>query len=136
MRHRHLRVVCAGAAITIATLAMGCTTGAYGEVAVEYPAVHAEVVPSNIHYYPRTYYGGRTVYLVDGRWYYPHRNTWVVYRREPVELQRYRVRYYDRYGDGYRPAYRRGRYYRAPELGSRPLPPRGPYHPYPPAYPR
>ena len=137
MRDRHHRTICGGAAVAIATLAMGCTTGAYGEVAVEYPVMRAEVVPRDVYYYPRTYYEGRNVYLVDGRWYYPYRNHWVVYQREPVELQRYRVRYYDRYGYGYRPAYRyrpaygHGRYYRAPGPGSPPPPPRGRYYPYP-----
>jgi hypothetical protein len=139
VRYRQHRTISGGAAIAIATFAIGCTTGVYGEVAVEYPVVRAEVVPTDIYYYPRAYYEGRNVYLVDDRWYYPYRNHWVVYQREPVELHRYRVRYYDRYGHGYRPAYRyrpgygHGRYYRAP------LPPRGPYHPYPPyphPYPR
>jgi hypothetical protein len=53
--------------------------------------VRAQVVPSNIWAYPHVYYGGTYAYLVDGVWYYPTPNGWMVFRREPVELSRERT---------------------------------------------
>ena len=68
---------------------LGCyaTAGAYTDV--DY--VDAEYVPPRIDVYPSYEYSGRTVYLVDGRWYYRRGPRWVYYRREPVELHRRRV---------------------------------------------
>ena len=50
-------------------------------------------VPVDIYAYPRVWYGGTYVYLVDGRWYAPRGRGWVIYRREPQELSRYRTNY-------------------------------------------
>jgi hypothetical protein len=79
-------------ALTIWSLACtsaGCyaTAGAYTEA--DY--VEVDTVPTHVEVYPRYYYGGRTVYLVDGRWYYRRGPRWVYYRNEPVELHRHRV---------------------------------------------
>jgi len=76
-------------------LATGCTaTFVPKPVAVETYTepvlVRAELVPTDIYGYPRTYYGGTYVYLVDGRWYRPTDRGWMVYRREPTELGRER----------------------------------------------
>lgn len=67
----------------------GCyaSAGAYAEPAY----VEVDTVPTHVEVYPRYYYGGRTVYLVDGRWYYRRGPRWVYYREEPVELHRHRV---------------------------------------------
>jgi hypothetical protein len=90
----------------IAALATVCALGAAGceatftptEPIVAYssgPAVvTATVVPDDIWAYPRVYFGGTYVYLVNGYWYQPTRRGWVVYRREPVELARERTRLY------------------------------------------
>lgn len=54
--------------------------------------IRASVVPRDIWQYPRVFYGGTYVYLVDGTWYYPTSSGWMVFRREPVELSRERTR--------------------------------------------
>lgn len=84
----------------------GCyaSAGAYAEP--EY--VEVETVPTHVEVYPRYYYGGRTVYLVDGRWYYRRGPRWVYYRDEPAELHRHRV-YVERVPRA--PAHRRERHY-------------------------
>jgi hypothetical protein len=95
------RVAPAVGALVIALSAWGCTvttTARTRPVVVEDDVVvQAEVVPVDVYSRPRYYYGNRYVYLVDDRWYYPSSRGWVVYRREPVELRRHRVRYYDNY---------------------------------------
>ncbi|HET9931673.1 MAG TPA: hypothetical protein VFQ35_13325 [Polyangiaceae bacterium] len=52
--------------------------------------VVAEAPPAYVETYPSYYYEGRTVYLVDGRWYTRDSGHWVYYRHEPPELYRYR----------------------------------------------
>ncbi len=54
----------------------------------------AQVVPAEIWAYPRVYFGGQWVYLVDGLWYTPTSRGWMIYRQEPAELSRERVRIY------------------------------------------
>jgi hypothetical protein len=83
----------------------GCaaTVGAEGGVVYGYPTVHAEAEPVNLTVYPRVHYHGTYAYLIDGVWYYPTVQGWVVFRQEPVELYRYRTRYLPpRYRDPYR----------------------------------
>jgi hypothetical protein len=79
-------------ALTIWSLAcapVGCYATAGGYTEADY--VEVETVPPHVEIYPHYYYGGRTVYLVDGRWYYRRGPRWVYYRDEPVELHRHRV---------------------------------------------
>ena len=90
----------------IAALAAACALGATGCEATFTPAepVYAyadgaivapvAAVPADIGAYPRIYYGGTYVYLVNGSWYEPTRSGWVVFRREPVVLARERARIY------------------------------------------
>src|SRR5262249_35682097 len=63
-------------------------------VAVTYEptVVDAATVPVDIYAYPRVYFGGSYVYLVNGRWYFPSARGWMAYRQEPRELSRRRVR--------------------------------------------
>jgi hypothetical protein len=44
-------------------------------------------VPTDITFYPHVYYGGDDAYLVEGRWYRPCADGWVVFTREPLELE-------------------------------------------------
>lgn len=44
-------------------------------------------VPSDVVFYAHVLYGGDDAYLVDGRWYRPAANGWVVFTQEPLELQ-------------------------------------------------
>jgi hypothetical protein len=86
----------ARAVLTAAVLmgATGCTATFTPEpvvVAYDAPVAAAEVVPYDIYAYPRVYYGGTYVYLVNGRWYFPSARGWMVYRQEPHELRRYRA---------------------------------------------
>ncbi len=69
--------------------ASGCyaTAGAYTEA--DY--VEADYVPPRVEVYPSYVYAGRTVYLVDGHWYYRRGPHWVYYRSEPRELERRRI---------------------------------------------
>ena len=73
----------------ILIVAPGCyaTAGAYTDA--DY--VEADYVPARVDVYPSYVYAGRTVYLVDGHWYYRRGPRWVYYRSEPAELQRRRV---------------------------------------------
>jgi hypothetical protein len=91
---------------TFAVLAAACAFGSLGCEATFTPAepifsvsgggmvVRATAVPPDVWSYPRVYYDGGYVYLVNGLWYEPTPQGWVVYRREPVELARQRVRLY------------------------------------------
>lgn len=66
------------------------------EVDLGVPVTEVDVVPVAIETYPHVYYRGSYAYLVDGRWYYRDygaRRGWVVLRREPTELARYRSTY-------------------------------------------
>lgn len=53
--------------------------------------VPAQVVPYDIYAYPHVYFGDTWVYLVDGTWYFPTDEGWMMYREEPRELGRYRT---------------------------------------------
>jgi hypothetical protein len=52
------------------------------------------VVPPGIYARPRVFYHGAFAYLEGGFWYQPTPRGWVVFRREPAELARERVRIY------------------------------------------
>lgn len=83
------RLIPALGLLSLALTSFGCyaTAGAYTEA--DY--VEADYAPARVEVYPRYVYAGRTVYLVDGRWYYRRGPRWVYYREEPVELHRRRV---------------------------------------------
>jgi hypothetical protein len=55
------------------------------------PAVVATAVPADIETYPHVVYRGSVAYYVNDRWYYRTPGGFVVFRREPVELVRYRT---------------------------------------------
>jgi hypothetical protein len=44
-------------------------------------------VPMDIAFYPHVYYGGEDAYLVDGRWFRPDADGWVVFTDVPLELE-------------------------------------------------
>ncbi len=69
--------------------ASGCYATASAYTEADY--VEADYVPPRVEVYPSYVYGGRTVYLVNGHWYYRRGPHWVYYRSEPRELQRRRV---------------------------------------------
>jgi hypothetical protein len=77
------------------------TTGAV--VVVDEPVVEVATVPVMIESYPRHYYRGSYVYLVDGQWYYRAHGRWVVYRTEPRALVKVRAGYQAKLGVHYRP---------------------------------
>ena len=72
-------------------------------VVVDEPVVEVATVPVLIESYPRHYYRGTYVYLVDGRWYYRASGRWVAYRSEPQALASGRVSYETKLGRHYRP---------------------------------
>ncbi len=49
--------------------------------------------PYDIYAYPHVWYEDRWVYLVNGAWYAPSSQGWVILRDEPRELGRYRSYY-------------------------------------------
>ncbi|HEX6275325.1 MAG TPA: hypothetical protein VFZ53_19930 [Polyangiaceae bacterium] len=79
---------CSGLILAGALSAAGC----YARARVEPAYVETTYVPAHVDLYPSYYYEGRTVYLIDGRWYYRQpTGTWVYYRREPPVLYRQRL---------------------------------------------
>jgi hypothetical protein len=66
-------------------------SGCFAEAHAGYPVAVAEVEvvgtpPLVIESYPSYYYEGRTVFMVDGGWYYNDGGHWNRYRREPEVL--------------------------------------------------
>jgi hypothetical protein len=49
--------------------------------------------PDDVYAYPHVWYEDRWVYLVNGAWYAPTSQGWVILRDEPRELGRYRSYY-------------------------------------------
>ncbi len=72
----------AGSALVLA--ACGCgQSEAPRHVRIE-PATN---LPSDVEFYGHVLYGGEAAYLVDGKWYRPGADGWVVFTEEPVELE-------------------------------------------------
>jgi hypothetical protein len=72
----------------------GCHADVRPRTAVAVPAepeVELVATPLEVETYPFVMYRGTRAYYVEGNWYYRGPRGWVVYRREPVELARYRV---------------------------------------------
>jgi hypothetical protein len=77
-----------GLVVATALSAAGC----YAHAAVEPAYVETTYVPAHVERYPSYYYEGRTVYLIDNRWYYRQpAGRWVYYRSEPPVLYRQRL---------------------------------------------
>jgi hypothetical protein len=94
-------------------------TGCYARARVEPAYVETTYVPARVDVYPNYYYEGRTVYLIDNRWYYRRPNgVWVYYRNEPPVLYRQRISVRRappaQASPGMRPAYRETEPRRAP----------------------
>src|SRR5438093_862908 len=81
-------LVVAAAAVTALPLA-GCYASTYPEPAVVYVSLTA--APADLSAYPRTYYDGRVVYLVNDRWIYRDGGRWAYYQRDPAPLYRQRA---------------------------------------------
>ena len=60
-------------------------------VVADEPVVVASAVPAEIESYPYVYYKGSVAYYVGSRWYWRTPSGYVTFRREPVELVRYRT---------------------------------------------
>ena len=50
-------------------------------------AERATDLPRDVVFYPHVLYGGDAAYLVDGKWYRPGVDGWVVFTEEPLELE-------------------------------------------------
>jgi len=74
----------------------GCAASFESGWSTDAATVTVHSVPPSIHSYPRVWYHGTYVYLVDSDWYAPRGSTWVRYRHEPVDLVRYRRHYHSR----------------------------------------
>lgn len=74
-----------------ATALMVLASACYAEADAEPAYVDATAAPVDVEVAPQYYYGGRTVYYVNDRWYARDRGRWVYYRTEPAPLARHRV---------------------------------------------
>jgi len=84
-----IRVLSCSGLVLVGALSVG---GCYARAQVEPAYVETTYVPAHVEVYPSYYYEGRTVYLIDGRWYYRHpTGSWVYYRTEPPVLYRQRI---------------------------------------------
>lgn len=73
-----------GAAVLVGVGVVACGEGEPPRL------VRAEAVigvPMDIAFYPHVYYGGEDAYLVDGRWFRPDADGWVVFTDVPLELE-------------------------------------------------
>jgi hypothetical protein len=68
------------------TLVCGACGGAYVDAYGD-EAAYVDAPPVAIESYPRYYYRGGYVYMVNGRVYRPYGNRWVVYRTPPAEVR-------------------------------------------------
>jgi len=88
-----------GSAVAVAMLAVagalliGCAADVHERnvVVADEPVVVASSVPAEIETYPQVYYKGSVAYYVGNRWYWRTHAGFVTFRREPVELVRYRT---------------------------------------------
>ena len=83
--------------ITLAILSFVMATGCAASVRLRPSVLGYSVAPVNdvpvaIEGYPRYLYHDRYAYLVDGQWYYPTPDGWVVFLEEPAPLAQYRSR--------------------------------------------
>ncbi len=76
--------VCSAAIIAAGAALAGCAARA---TPVGYAELH---YGSTYRFYPHTYYDGRDVYYIDGRWMYQDGTVWRYYESEPATLYRYR----------------------------------------------
>ncbi|MCL2447550.1 MAG: hypothetical protein FWD17_01245 [Polyangiaceae bacterium] len=51
------------------------------------PAAETANPPSDVLFYAHVIYGGDSAYLVDGKWYKQGAAGWMVFTREPLELE-------------------------------------------------
>lgn len=72
-------------AALVALLAMGAC--GRNEHSRHVTVASATAVPSDVIFYPHVLYGGDAAYLVDGKWYRPGVNGWLVFTAEPLELE-------------------------------------------------
>jgi hypothetical protein len=70
------------AALALATLACG-----RGESPRLVQAQPVQSVPSDVVFYSHVYYGGEDAYLIEGKWYRPGVDGWVIFTSEPLELE-------------------------------------------------
>jgi hypothetical protein len=90
---RPIRAFAVAAALSTTVGAAGCAAEVYPPTVGGYTTVYATNVPPDMSVYPRASYAGGYAYLVGNSWYYPSGGRWLVLRREPPELYRYRTAY-------------------------------------------
>jgi hypothetical protein len=69
--------------VVVAAIALACEYRRPGGT----PTAEAANPPSDVLFYAHVLYGGDDAYLVDGKWYKPGAAGWVVFTREPLELE-------------------------------------------------
>ena len=80
-----ISIVAIGASACSASVGLRPTVAGYAVTPVG-------TAPVALDGYPRYLYRGHYAYLVDGQWYYPTPDGWVVFQEEPRPLFEYRNR--------------------------------------------
>lgn len=86
-----IRTLSVSALIALSPLGCYATAHTHAYAGAEPVYVETDYIPVHVETYPRYEYAGRTVYLVDGHWYYRRGPRWVYFRDEPEELARRRL---------------------------------------------
>lgn len=74
-------------------IATGCSASVRMRPTVAGYAVYpVDNVPAALDAYPHFLYEDRYAYLIDGQWYYPTTDGWVIFLEEPRTLAQYRSR--------------------------------------------
>lgn len=74
-------------------VASGCSASVRVQPSVAgYAVAPASQMPLTMDGYPRYFFRGRYAYLIDGQWYYPTNDGWVVFLDVPAPLFDYQTR--------------------------------------------
>lgn len=79
--------------VVVLFAATGCSASVRMRPTVSgYAVLPVDQVPVAIGGYPHVLYRDRYAYLVEGQWYYPTSDGWVIFLEEPAPLMQYRSR--------------------------------------------
>jgi hypothetical protein len=74
-------------ALTVSIVVAGCASPAKDPVGVTHVTYgSAPTIRGDIQTYPHTWYQGRSVYLINGTWWYKDDGRWAYYSPEPDHL--------------------------------------------------
>ena len=88
----------AGLGVGALVFVSACERESSADVALE-PTL---AVPRDVLFHTHVLYGGDDAYLVDGKWYCPGSQGWLVFTKEPLELGMIRHSFDESHGSGVR----------------------------------